>query len=232
MRRFNHPESNAHSRRPHIGHEPESHESRAAVIDPDADFGAVRKRRGRLDKASEYAQIACDRGNLPFRFHVHDFHPSCERAPHRAMLLHLHSLQYETSSRFGPANSRWMCRFFNILRASGGSVLIETLRDARPACPGRPLPYFCNEKNPGRILEAKTRGSRNFRSRDSPGALLTTLILALIPARFGTPSASDRRRLRCGLLGTPHASRNAARQQSSEALADLLHRFQQFRQAF
>jgi hypothetical protein len=32
---------------------------------------------------------------LPFRFDVHDFHPSRKRAPHRAMLLDLHNLKYE-----------------------------------------------------------------------------------------------------------------------------------------
>jgi hypothetical protein len=95
MRRFNRAESYAHSRRSHVRHKPEGNECGSAMINPDADFGAVRKGCGRLDKASKHAQIARDRCNLPFRFDVHDFHASRERATHRAMLLDLHNLKYE-----------------------------------------------------------------------------------------------------------------------------------------
>ena len=95
VRRFNGTESNAHSRRSHIGHKPEGNECGSAVINPDADLGAVRKGCGRLDKTAKHAQIARDRSNLPFRFDLHDFHPSREWAPHRAMLLDLHKLKYE-----------------------------------------------------------------------------------------------------------------------------------------
>ena len=95
MRRFNRAKSNAHSRRSHIGHKPEGNECGSAVINPDADLCAVRKGCGRLDKASKHAQIARDRCDLPFRFDLHDFYPSREWAPHRAMLLDLHKLKYE-----------------------------------------------------------------------------------------------------------------------------------------
>jgi len=112
MRRFNRAESNAHSRRPHIGHKPEGNECGSAVINPDADLGAVRKGCGRLDKASKHAQIARDRCNLPFRFDLHDFHPSREWAPQRAMLLDLHNLKYEPHFYRGSANLPVHVSFF------------------------------------------------------------------------------------------------------------------------
>lgn len=112
MRRFNRAESNAHPRRSHIGHKPEGNECGSAVINPDADFCAVRKGCGRLDKASKHAQIARDRSNLPFRFDLHDFHPSREWAPHRAMLLDLHNLKYEPHSYRGSSNLPVHVSFF------------------------------------------------------------------------------------------------------------------------
>jgi hypothetical protein len=55
---------------------------------------------------------------LPFRFDLHDFHPSRERAPHSAMLLDLHNLKYEPL----PLMTLPICHrcvvFFNTLRAS------------------------------------------------------------------------------------------------------------------
>src|SRR5580700_10792976 len=91
VRRLNGAKTNSHSRRSHVGNRTQSNEGRAAVVDADAHFRSMRKRRRRLDKAAENAQIARDRQNLPFRFDIDDFGFGRERAPHGAMLFHPHN---------------------------------------------------------------------------------------------------------------------------------------------
>ncbi len=91
VRRFNGAESDAHSVRSRIRHEPEGNECRSAMVNPHANLSSPRKRRCRLDKTAKDAQIARVRDHLPFGFHVHDFRPGREGMAHRAMLFHLHS---------------------------------------------------------------------------------------------------------------------------------------------
>jgi len=98
MRLLYGPESNAHSVRPRVGHFPKSYESGSSMVNSYPHLRPPGKGRRRLNKTSEHAQIASHRSDLPFRFDVHDFHPSCKRAPHRAMLLYLHKLEYEPLS--------------------------------------------------------------------------------------------------------------------------------------
>lgn len=98
------------------------------MVDADAHFRSMRKRRRRLDKAAKNAQIARDRQNLPFRFNINDFGFGRERAPHRAMLFHPHNQSMNLFDGRPPRQIRAGVSFFTWMPRPGFPRLFRSFR--------------------------------------------------------------------------------------------------------